>query len=69
MGNEYSNEVLHEVLVRVEAKVTKIDDKVAVQNGRVTKLENKDSFNKGGLAILTVLVLPIGFIVLSNLLK
>jgi len=62
MTNEYSNQVLHEVLIRVEEKVDK-------QNGRVRKLENRDAFNKGGLAILSVIILPIAFIVLSNFLN
>jgi len=50
--DEYSNQVLHEILIRVETKVDKT-------NGRVTKLEVWKGFITGGLAILGILIIPI----------
>jgi len=52
MADEITNQTLHEILLRVEKKVDKT-------NGRVTNLEKRDSFNRGGLYIIGLILVPI----------
>lgn len=51
-------ETIHEIKVDVKK-----------QNGRVRKLEVNGGIIKGGLAIISAIILPIAFIVISNLIK
>ena len=52
MSEEISNQTLHEILLRVETKVDKT-------NNRVNRLEGRDNFNRGGLCIIGALIVPI----------
>lgn len=53
--------------VHSDVKATLVQAKLT--NGRVGNLENRESFTKGGLAVLTVLVLPLLFIVAKIVLE
>lgn len=43
------------------SKVTKLEEHVRVQNGRISKVENWQTFLQGALTVLIILVLPIAF--------
>ncbi len=60
MDEKFSD--IRTILVEVKDQTTKT-------NGRVNKLERWQSFMMGGLAILTVLVLPILFIIVSAIIS
>lgn len=53
----------------VDSTVRELKEKVTIQNGRVGKLERWQAFIQGGLAILTILVLPVFFMVASTWIK
>ena len=53
----------------VKDDVKEIKVQVKTTNGRVNKLENWRWFMTGGLAILTAVVLPVLFLVISNYLQ
>ena len=57
---EITNQTLHEILVRVEEKVTKT-------NGRVTHLENWKDKVTGALVIMNVIFIPVLIIWLVKL--
>ena len=43
------------------SKVTKLEEHVRAQNGRISKVENWQTFLQGALTVLIILVLPIAF--------
>jgi len=56
---EITNQTLHEILVRVEEKVTKT-------NGRVTCLESWKNKATGALIIMNIILLPILYSVIKK---
>ena len=56
---EITNQTLHEILVRVEEKVTKT-------NGRVTYLEGWKNKITGALIIMNLILLPILYTIITN---
>jgi len=50
----------------IDEKLGKIDEKLTIQNGRVASLEKWQSFIMGGLAVLSLITLPILFILLRS---
>lgn len=48
------------------AHLTKIVEQTTKTNGRVTNLESWQTYIKGGVAVITVLMLPILFILISQ---
>ena len=59
MAESFSNETLHEIQLRIENKVDKINEKLAIQNGRIGKLENWRSLIIGGSIVINAIVVPI----------
>lgn len=57
---------LKEIASATNKSVSEVSHRVGIQNGRVGKLETRNAFIAGGLAILTILVLPIVFIVIQQ---
>lgn len=54
--SEYSNQTLHEILVRLEKKVDDTLDQTKLTNGRVRKLEVWKGFITGGITLLSIIV-------------
>jgi len=57
--NEVSNQTLHEIQIRVENKIDKINEKLVIQNGRIGKLENWRSLIIGGSVVINAIVVPV----------
>jgi len=60
---------LEEIGKATSASVTTLSERVGVQNGRVSRLERWQAFIQGALAIVTVLMVPIFIMVVSNWFK
>lgn len=58
-GEPYTNRELDMVFEEIRAKLDEIHEQTKQTNGRVSNLEKWQSFIKGGLAVLTMLVVPI----------
>ena len=69
MGEEYSNQTLHEILIRVEGRLAEIHDEVKKTNGRVRKLESWRSYIVGAIGILGAIASFTIPIILQNLFK
>lgn len=54
------------LLKSIQKDTREIKAHVQITNGRVSKLEDRESFYKGALAIITVILLPIAFMVLRK---
>jgi hypothetical protein len=63
------NDKMDEKFGDVRTILIEIKEQTTKTNGRVNKLERWQSFMMGGLAILTILVLPILFIIVSAIIS
>lgn len=61
-----SNEMIVHTLNDIQKTVARIEAQTVKTNGRTSKLENWQNFIMGGLAVITILMLPILFIVVNN---
>lgn len=64
----YENREIDQMFTEVHAKLDAILMQTQKTNGRVGSLENWKWFITGGLAIITVIILPVVFILLRNVL-
>lgn len=62
----FSNRELNEKFTDIRETLAQILEQTKRTNGRISKLENWRAYVIGALSILTVLVLPIIFAVLSS---
>lgn len=54
---------------RTEETVNRVEIQARITNGRVTELEKWSSYIKGGLAVLTIMVVPILLWVITQFLN
>lgn len=64
--SEPSNKELMHFLTDIKTDVGEIKVQVKATNGRVGKLENWQAFMQGGLAVLTIMVVPIVIYLLTH---
>jgi len=53
----------------IKAKIDDIDDKVTIQNSRVSKLERWQAFTQGAVAIIAMLMVPVAIRIMHDILK
>ena len=62
--------VISDTLDRMEAdtseKLKSIETQTLLTNGRVSKLERRESFIQGGLAVLTIIVVPTAIYIVTH---
>lgn len=61
----YQNREIREMFEDVQDSLTRIEKQTTQTNGRVSKLENWRWFVAGGLTIITVVLLPVVFIIIQ----
>lgn len=69
MEQDYSNKEIIHLFSDLKNDLVEIKMRVGITNGRVSKLEKWQSFIMGGLAVITVLILPVIFILVTNFLQ
>jgi hypothetical protein len=65
----YKNREIDTFIEGIHEKLDLILTQTTKTNGRVNSLENWKGFITGGLAIITIVIIPLTFIVISNLIK
>ena len=69
MEEEYSKREIDTFMQEIRDQLNRIEAQTTKTNGRVSKLENWRGFITGGLAILSAIMLPIVFILISSYIK
>ena len=69
MSEEITNQTLHEILIRVEKGVAKTNGRVTILEDEVIALGKRDSFNRGGLYIVGLILVPIAIALAISLLN
>ena len=66
MNEELTPRELHHLIKDISTDVKEVVVQVRATNGRVSRLENWQAFMKGGLAVLSILVVPIVIYVITH---
>lgn len=69
MNDEPTNKELMHYIKDIKGDVSEIKVQTKLTNGRVSGLENWRWFITGGLTIITLLILPVVFIIVSSVIK
>lgn len=59
MTEDYQNREIDEMFKDINASLIRIETQTTKTNGRVNKLEQWQSYIKGGLAVIVLLLVPI----------
>lgn len=69
MDKDYSKREIDEKFTDIQASLVRIENQTTRTNGKVAELQAWQSFMKGGLAVLTILVVPILLYVVYTIIK
>jgi len=69
MPEKYTDSDLNHYLSRLEEQLTRIEQQVTETNGRLKKLEIWKAWMTGGMAVLSLLVIPIAITLATELIQ
>jgi hypothetical protein len=65
-GSSYNRDTIDSFMERIDEKLDAISKQVATTNGRVKRLELWKSFIGGGLAMVSLVILPLMFMYINH---
>jgi len=69
MPEKYTDSDLNHYFSRLEEQLTRIEQQVTETNGRLKKLEIWKAWMTGGMAVLSLLVIPIAITLATELIQ